>query len=448
MSMESPSQQPDCTGLASAPARPAAARPADGAPRQHADQSAAAGGDRARTVRDMPSRSASQRLGTAGLLILAVGTFTLGVDGFVLAGLLPQVSSDLHVSVSTAGQLTTVFALVYAVGSPVIAALTGSWDRRALLAGGMAVFIVGIVLQATGPNFLTVAGGRVIAALGAAAYQANAYSTAGLLSDDAQRARSLAVVAGGSSLALVAGLPFGILVGQVWGWRTAMWVLVALAALAGLAVGLLPAVHAPTTGLRDRVRVLSDARMLGILSGTVTVLMPGFLILAYLPTILHASGALVVVATLTYGCGQVLGTTAVPRLIRWRGARFALVLGACGVTVCAATLAVTRTAEVGALVTLLVLGLSVGVTIVPQQHRLFAMVPAVDTVALGLNGSGIYIGSALGAALGGGVLALAGVTALPLAAALVGLLAIAITSAVRPERRAERTIPPHTANSR
>src|SRR6266702_1995762 len=391
MSMESPSQQPDCTGLASAPARPAAARPAEGAPRQHADQSAAAGGDRARTVRDMPSRSASQRLGTAGLLILAVGTFTLGVDGFVLAGLLPQVSSDLHVSVSTAGQLTTVFALVYAVGSPVIAALTGSWDRRALLAGGMAVFIVGIVLQATGPNFLTVAGGRVIAALGAAAYQANAYSTAGLLSDDAQRARSLAVVAGGSSLALVAGLPFGILVGQVWGWRTAMWVLVALAALAGLAVGLLPAVHAPTTGLRDRVRVLSDARMLGILSGTVTVLMPGFLILAYLPTILHASGALVV---------------------------------------------------------LLVLGLSVGVTIVPQQHRLFALVPAVATVALGLNGSGIYIGSALGAALGGGVLALAGVTALPLAAALVGLLAIAITSAVRPERRAERTLPPHTAKSR
>ena len=308
----------------------------------------------------------------------------------------------------------------------------------------MAVFIVGIVLQATGPNFLTVACGRVIAALGAAAYQANAYSTAGLLSDDAHRARSLAVVAGGSSLALVAGLPFGILVGQVWGWRTAMWVLVALA---GLAVGLLPAVHAPTTGLRDRVRVLSDARVLGILSGTVTVLMPGFLILAYLPTILHASGALVV-ATLTYGCGQVLGTTAVPRLIRWRGARFALVLGACGVTVCAATLAVTRAAEVGALVTLLVLGLSVGVTIVPQQHRSFALVPAVATVALGLNGSGIYIGSALGAALGGGVLALAGVTALPLAAAIVGLLAIAIASAVRPERRAERTIPPHTANSR
>lgn len=184
-------------------------------------------------------------LRTADLAVLAIGTFTLGVDGFVLSGLLPQVAPDLRVSVGTAGQLTTLFAVVYAVGSPVIAAVIGNWDRRVLLAGGMAVFIVGMVLQAAGPDFATVAAGRVVAALGAAAYQANAYSTAGLLSDDAQWARSLAVVAGGSSLALVAGLPFGILAGQIWGWRAALWILVALSAISSIAVALLPAVHAP-----------------------------------------------------------------------------------------------------------------------------------------------------------------------------------------------------------
>jgi MFS transporter, DHA1 family, inner membrane transport protein len=80
----------------------------------------------------------------------------------------------------------------------------------------------------------------VLAALGAAAYQATAYSTAGILSDDSRRARSLAVVAGGSSVAIVAGLPFGILVGQTWGWRTAMWVLVGLALLSAATVWLLP----------------------------------------------------------------------------------------------------------------------------------------------------------------------------------------------------------------
>ena len=80
------------------------------------------------------------------LLILSIGTFTLGVDGFVLSGLLPQVASSLHVSPSTAGQLTTLFALIYALGSPVIAAVAGNWERRALLAVGMAVFIAGIIV--------------------------------------------------------------------------------------------------------------------------------------------------------------------------------------------------------------------------------------------------------------------------------------------------------------
>jgi MFS transporter, DHA1 family, inner membrane transport protein len=113
--------------------------------------------------------AATRTLRTVDLLILSIGTFTLGVDGFVLSGLLPQVAASLHVSASTAGQLTTLFALVYAVSSPVIAAVAGGWDRRALLTAGMAVFIAGMIVQAAGHDFAAVAGGRVLAALGAAA---------------------------------------------------------------------------------------------------------------------------------------------------------------------------------------------------------------------------------------------------------------------------------------
>jgi DHA1 family inner membrane transport protein len=198
--------------------------------------------------------TATRMLRPVDLLILSIGTFTLGVDGFVLSGLLPQVAASLHVSASTAGQLTTLFALVYAVGSPVIAAAAGAWDRRALLA-------------------------------------------AGLLSDDAHRARSLAVVAGGSSAALVAGLPFGILAGQTWGWRAAMWVLVALAVASAAAVWRLPPAHAPRLSLRERGRALADPRVLAILAGTVTVLTPVFLIIAYLPAIMRASGTWIVAVT-------------------------------------------------------------------------------------------------------------------------------------------------------
>ncbi|MGH3253356.1 MAG: MFS transporter [Trebonia sp.] len=367
-------------------------------------------------------------LGLGGLLILSVGTFTLGVDGFVLSGLLPHVAASLHVSESAAGQLTTLFALVYAVSSPVIATLAGSWDRRRLLAVGLAVFIVGMIVQATGPTFAAVAAGRVLAALGAAGYQATAYSTAGILSDDSRRARSLAVVAGGSSVAIVAGLPFGILVGQAWGWRTAMWVLVALAAASALAVSLLPAAYAPRLPLRQRAAALTDRRVLGILAGTVTVLTPAFLIIAYLPAIMRGSGNWIVVAMLCYGAGQVTGNAVVPRLIQRRGARTSLILGACGVTVVSAALTATRTSDIAAVVTMALLGLAAGLTIVPQQHRLFAAVPQLAPVAVGLNGSAIYIGSALGAAIGGLTLAMGGVAASTVAAAVIGLLAALIAA--------------------
>jgi predicted MFS family arabinose efflux permease len=373
-------------------------------------------------------------LTTTGLLALAVGTFTLGVDGFVLAGLLPQVSASLHVSVGTAGQLTTIFALVYALGSPVIAAAAGNWDRRRLLAVGMAVFGAGIVLQAIGTSLAVVAIGRVVAALGAAAYQATAYSTAGILSDDKHRARSLAVIAGGSSVAIVAGLPFGLLVGQEWGWRTAMWVLLALAVLSLLAIRLLPPARAPRLTLRERGAVLADRRVLAILAGTVAVLTPGFLVLAYLPAILDTSGRWVVLAMLDYGAGQVLGTALVPRLIARRGARRTLQVGAVGVTAISAALTVTRTLHPAAIVTMAALGLAVGLTIVPQQHRLFASVPSLAPIAVGLNGSAIYVGSALGAALGGLALAAGGGSVPTLVAGTLGALAVGIVTVPRAAR--------------
>lgn len=375
-----------------------------------------------------PAPAEPRALRTVDLLVLSIGTFTLGVDGFVLSGLLPQVASSLHVSVSTAGQLTTLFALVYAVGSPLIATLAGAWDRRLLLAAGMALFVIGMLLQATGPTFAGVAAGRVLAALGAAGYQATAYSTAGILSDDAHRARSLAIVAGGSSVALIAGLPFGILVGQSWGWRTAMWVLVALGLLSTATTRLLPTAHAPRLSLRQRRQALADGRVLRILAGSITVLTPVFLIIAYLPAILGESGTWVVVVMLAYGVGQVAGNALVPSLIDRRSARAALMLGAGGITAAAAILTATRTLDPAATVTMAFLGLAAGLTVVPQQHRLFAVVPRLAPVAVGLNGSGIYIASALGAAVGGVALAIGGNAMATVTAAAIGALAIIVSA--------------------
>ena len=103
-----------------------------------------------------------------------------------------------------------------------------------------------------------------------------------------------------------------------------MWVLVVLALPSAMAVWLLPAAHAPRLSLRERGKALADPRVLGILAGTVTVLTPVFVVIAYLPAIMRTSGAWIVVTMLAYGAGQVTSTILVPRLIRRRSSRTAL----------------------------------------------------------------------------------------------------------------------------
>jgi len=207
-----------------------------------------------------------------------------------------------------------------------------------------------------------------------------------------------------------------------------MWILVALAVVSTLAVWLLPPVYAPRLSLRERGRALADSRVLGILAGTVTVLTPVFLIIAYLPAIMRAAGAWIVATMLAYGAGQVTGTILVPNLVGRRSGRTALILGACGITAAAAVLVATRTTDGAAAVTMAALGLSADLTIVLQQQRLFAAAPKIAPVAVGLNGSGIYIATALGAAVGGGALAAGGGAAPAVIAAAIGLLAVIVAA--------------------
>ena len=71
----------------------------------------------------------------AHALVLAFGTFAVGTDAYVIAGVLPELAHSLDIGVAAAGQLVTVFAIGYAVLSPVLAALTSHWSRRTVLRG-------------------------------------------------------------------------------------------------------------------------------------------------------------------------------------------------------------------------------------------------------------------------------------------------------------------------
>ncbi|MCI2420566.1 MFS transporter [Saccharopolyspora sp. K220] len=384
-------------------------------------------------------RQESNDLPSWRLAVLAVGTFVLGVDGFVLPGLLPPIAADLSVSVAAAGQLTTAFAVTYAVGSPIIATATGRMDRRVVIGVGMGTFLVGMVLQAAGPSYVVVLVGRIIAALGAAAFQANAFAVAGVLSRPERRARSFAMVGAGSSLASVLGVPLGLLIGQWVGWRGAMWTIVALAAVAAVlaAVGV-PSVTLPATSLRSRVSVLVNPRILVLLVVSALVLAPSYLVSSYAAAVVGVStsaSSAVLVALFVFGAGFFTGNRLVGRFADRFGS-LATLIAALAVTICT-TAALSAVAHwfVPTLVALFALGLVGSFLFITQQNRVFVAGGDVAAVALGLNGSMNYVGTAIGAAVGGVVLSLAGVRWLAPAAAVVAAIVVGITWLTAPERR-------------
>jgi len=372
-------------------------------------------------------RSSNDRLGA--LLVLAVGTFTVGTDGFVLNGLLPTIAADLHVSVSTAGQLTTIFALTYAVSSPLIAAFTGGWDRRLLLAGGMVLFTVGMAGQALGATFAVMAVARLLAAIGAAAFQSNAYVLAGALSSDERRGRALATVAAGMSVSMVVGVPIGVVAGTWFGWRAVMWGIGVVAVVVALLIPVLPEVRVPAAGLRARLSVVVRPPVARVLVVTVLALLAGFTANVYLPVLVApvASGAVLSWILVGAGVGQVIGNVVAGRTTDRLGPARVTAISLTGTAIALAVLDLGVLTLPTALLLAMASGVFGGMLMVPQQHRLFSLAPDAPTVALGLNGSAIYIGGALGSALGGAVLASAGVWWLGPVGAVAAVAALALS---------------------
>lgn len=137
------------------------------------------------------------RLGLRSVVILAMGTFAVGTDAYTIAGFLPELAQSLGVTKAVAGQSLTVFAVSYAVMSPILASLTTKLPRRPLLIGALVLLSVANVLGALSSTLWQLLGARVVAAMGAAIYTPNAGAVAARLVSPEQRGQALSIVIGG-----------------------------------------------------------------------------------------------------------------------------------------------------------------------------------------------------------------------------------------------------------
>ena len=230
---------------------------------------------------------------SAPLYWLALGTFAVGTEGFMIAAILPGIAGDLAVSLQAAGQLVTVFALTYALSSPLLTALTGNVNRRKLLILSMAAFAGANIVASVAPGYWFLVGARILLALSAGLYVPSANALAGVLVPPERRGRALAIVGGGISLAVAIGVPMGAFVGSHFGWRMTFLgvALLAAIALSGLLIGMPRGIGAglPATSLRERLAVVRRPGAFGALMLTTVWAVGGYAVYTYIAPLLTAA---------------------------------------------------------------------------------------------------------------------------------------------------------------
>ncbi len=345
--------------------------------------------------------------GKRAIWLLALGGFAIGTDTFVVAGILPPLADDLGITVPAAGQVVTVYALTFGILAPVVAALTAHVPRRKLLLSALTLFIAANLLSCLAPNYETLLLCRILAAGGAAAYTPAAAGAAATLVPVEQRARALSVVLGGTTVATALGVPVATYVGTSTSWRATFALVAAAAVVAAVALAwTMPRTPLPPVAdLRTRLQVLADGRVLGVLATTLLLFLGGFTVYTYVAPAFEVGTGVgrngIVLLLLVFGIAGVGGNMLGGRLTDEVGP-FRVLLAA--LTALAVTLVALPTliqSVLGAGVAMAVWGVSAWMCTVPQQYRLFAMVPEVATVAIGLNSAAVFLGIGLSGALGG-----------------------------------------------
>lgn len=352
------------------------------------------------------SQPAPQR----ALWALLAGNFVIGTGVMVVPGTLNEISASLSVTAATAGQLITAAAAVMCVGAPLLAAAVAGWDRRQLLALTLLWYAFAHVACALMPSFGALLPVRMLTVIAPAIFTPQAAACAGLLVPPEHRGRAVTFVFLGWSMASVLGLPIGALIGGHLGWRMAFGAIAALSVASATSVWLTLPIGIRPAALTAAAwsRVLRSPVLMGIVSVTALQGAGQFVLFSYFGPILKQSyGADATTLSMMWAlfgvCG-LAGNMLVSRFIDRVGA---------GRMVLVTTLLISLSLLLWPMASTLALlaavlvpwGLGCFAANSAQQARLVGLAPALAPGSVALNSSGIYTGQAVGAALGGWLLA-------------------------------------------
>jgi DHA1 family inner membrane transport protein len=366
------------------------------------------------TAPPRPAPAAPRTLGarrtTLAIVALAVGGFTIGTTEFVTMGLLPEMARGVDVSIPQAGHVISAYALGVVVGAPLIAVLAARLPRKGLLLVLMAAYALANLATALAPTYATLAGARFLAGLPHGAYFGVASLVAAGLVDPARKGRAVSRVMLGLAVANLVGVPAAAWLGQHLGWRSAYGAVTVLGLLTLAMVSLFVPLVRPDRSATGRRELRAFARSqvwLTLLIGAVGF--GGmFAMYSYIaPTVTDVTGlssSAVPLFLLAFGVGGILGTTLGGISADWSVLR-SIVIANVAMGLALAVFTVTAASPVAAWFTVLVVAAVGSMLAVTLQMRLMQVAGDAQTLGAALNHASLNLANALGAWLGGVVIA-------------------------------------------
>lgn len=364
------------------------------------------------------------------LLALAMSAFAIGTTEFVIMGLLPDVAGDLSISIPAAGWLISGYALGVAIGAPIMALLTAKLPRKLSLILLMVIFIVGNILCALALNYHFLMLARIITALCHGAFFGIGAVVAASLVAPNRKASAVALMFTGLTLANVLGVPIGTWFGQLYGWRSTFWgvAIIGVVAFIALIVSLPSQKEETPPNLKREVSALVNGKLWLSLAMTVFFAAAMFALFSYIaPMLLQVTGVThqgVSWTLFLIGAGLTVGNILGGRLADWK-VSFSLILSFSLIAIFSLLFRWTSHGLWLAEITLFLWAMAAFATVPALQINVVLHGKDAPNLVSTLNIAAFNVGNALGAWVGGSVIAHGfGLTAVPVAAA--GLAAIGL----------------------